>query len=98
MSTLMAMVDTIAALPLAEQTPENNEAANDIRDRILGWVAPIASILIAAIAVSFLIKRQMTQFVQFLVIAIIVGLLIYQGGNLLDWGGQVFSNLLGLDE
>jgi hypothetical protein len=97
MSTLMYAAD--AAAQAADVVYlANGTSAETLTDNLMDWIKPIGAVVMAAIAVSFLIKRQMSQFIQFLVIALVVGLLLFKGGDLLAWGSDVFGDLLGVKD
>lgn len=48
-----------------------------LADGIRGFVGPILLLCISLVAITFLFRREMTQFFIFLVIAIVVALLFY---------------------
>lgn len=48
-----------------------------ITDRIRGFVAPIYLLVVSIVAIIFLLKRQTSALIQFMVIAIIVGVLLF---------------------
>ena len=60
------------------------------------FVGPILMIVIGIVAITFLFKRQLTQFFQFMALAILVALLFYTPGVLPAIAGWV-SNLFGVE-
>ena len=95
MSTVIAAIESVLGMMPMANVQENGTAAG-IRDQLLGWIGPAAVLAVAGLSLVFLFRREMTKFVQFLVIAVLVGMLIYQGENLLEWGSGVFKEILGL--
>lgn len=84
MYALLAIFDSVLALTgsgldmvLASTAGESsNKFVKVIRD----FVGPILLLGIGIAALSFLFQRQMTQFLQFLVLAIGIGVLFYVPG------------------
>lgn len=51
--------------------------SEDLANAIRSFVGPILLVVIGIIAIPFLVRREMTQFIMFVVIAIAVFLLFY---------------------
>jgi type IV secretory pathway VirB2 component (pilin) len=51
--------------------------SEDLANSIRSFVGPILLVVIGIIAIPFLVRREMTQFIMFVVIAIAVFLLFY---------------------
>jgi hypothetical protein len=49
---------------------------------IRAWVGPILLLIISAISLTFLFKRQISQFVVFILIAVLVAIIFYSPGLL----------------
>lgn len=65
-----------------------------------GWIGPVFLIIVAGVSITFLIRREIRQLLIFLVIAAIVGLLVYGGqalfgqqGNLKNAANTVANNV-----
>lgn len=56
---------------------------------ISGWIAPIFFIIVAAVAIILLWKRQIRELVIFIVIAALCGLLIFFGNDLFGQDGNL---------
>lgn len=52
-------------------------SGNTLADGIRNFIGPILMLVVGVIAITFLLKREMTQFLIFLVIAIVVFILFY---------------------
>ena len=70
-------------------------------DLIQNWIGPAFFIVVAGLAIKFVISRQFRELAGFLAIAAVVALLIFGGTGLFDEGGifykiaQSFSNSIG---
>lgn len=51
--------------------------ADPIVDRIRDFIGPIYLLVVSIVAIIFLLKRQTSALIQFMVIAIIVGVLLF---------------------
>ena len=62
---------------------------------IRAWVGPILLLIISAISLTFLFKRQISQFVVFILIAVLVAIIFYAPGLLVGiantFAGEVGS-------
>lgn len=67
---------TAAATDVLYAAPNGEKLANTIRD----FVAPIFLLAIGLVALTFLVQRQMTSFLQFFAIAVGVGVFFYFPG------------------
>ena len=55
------------------------------------WIAPAFFLVIAGFAIKFVIQRQFRELAAFLVIAAVVGLLIFNGAGLFGEGGILYG-------
>jgi len=60
--------------------------ATDLTDQVRAFVAPFVLIATSLIAITFLVKRQMTQFLTFLIIAVAVFAIFYAPGIVANLG------------
>lgn len=67
------MLDTISFVNDFVVAAGTESLATGIRN----FIGPILLLIISIVAITFLFKREMTQFVIFVVIAIVVALLFY---------------------
>jgi hypothetical protein len=70
--------------------------ATDLTDQVRAFVAPFVLIATSLISITFLVKRQMTQFLTFLIIAVAVFAIFYAPGLLANLGksaGESNQNL-----
>lgn len=79
-------------LAAAPQGPDTQGLADWLR----GIFGPLVLVVISIIAVFFLFTRELTRFVQFLVVAIVVLLVFYFPGILESVASGV-ANALGVD-
>ncbi len=73
-------------------------AAENITGFLKAFIGPLLLIAIGIIAIKFLMQRQMTQFFQFLAVAILVAVLFYTPGliqTIGTWFGNVASGFFG---
>jgi len=99
---MVGYVKAVTFLPAPRNNPTGGgENANpskftepaELVKNIQTWVAPLLFLVIGGIALSFLFKRQMTQFFQFAAIAVLVIVFWYAGepiiggiaGKIGDW-------------
>jgi len=52
-------------------------AAEDLVNALKAYVGPILLLIIGAVSITFLFRRQISQFLIFIVIAILVAILFY---------------------
>lgn len=52
-------------------------ASEDLVKTLRDYIGPILLLIIGAVAITFIIKRQISQFLIFLVIAIVVAIIFY---------------------
>jgi Na+/H+ antiporter NhaC len=52
-------------------------AADDLANTLKAYIGPILLLIIGAVSITFLFKRQISQFLIFLVIAIFVAIFFY---------------------
>lgn len=50
---------------------------NEIADNIRDFITPIYLLVVSIVAIIFLLRRQTSALIQFMVIAIIVGILLF---------------------
>lgn len=60
-----------------------------IADGIRNFIGPILMLVMGIVAITFLFKREMTQFIIFLVIAIVVAIIFYGPGLIVSIGQGV---------
>jgi len=60
--------------------------ATDLTDQVRAFVAPFVLITVSLISITFLVRRQMTQFLTFLIIAVAVFSIFYAPGILANLG------------
>lgn len=53
------------------------------------WIGPVFIIIVAAISIKFLLQREIRSLLIFLVIAAIVGVLIYFGSSIVGQNGSL---------
>lgn len=86
---------------IAADAPEfstelTSNSGENFANAIRTFVGPILLLIVGLVAISFLFKRQLTQFFQFAALALVVAVLFYVPGvveNLAAW----VANLLGGD-
>lgn len=66
--------------------------AQKLVDAIQAWVGPIFLLAIGIIAITFLFRRQLMQFAIFIVIAILIAVLFYAPGVLINLASMFFSD------
>jgi len=71
-------------------------ASDDIVKTVQAYVGPILLLLIGIVALTFLFKREIMQFVIFIVIAILVSVFFYAPG-VVKGIAQQFTGETGLD-
>lgn len=54
-----------------------NTTGSSLADGIRNFIGPILMLVVGIIAITFLVRREMTQFILFLVIAIVVFILFF---------------------
>jgi hypothetical protein len=77
---------------LSTQLPILAGLGNVQSDFVNNWIGPLFLILVAALSITFLIRREFRVLFGFLAIAIVVGLLIFFGNDFFGNGGQ-FTNI-----
>lgn len=80
---MITMIQTLAANFLAVANPDalaNAAKVTNITDGLRAFLAPIVMLIISAVAISFLLKREMKKFIQFAVLTIGVGVFFYVPG------------------
>ncbi len=53
------------------------------------WIGPIYIVIVAVVAITLLLKKEIRALVAFLVVAVICGLLVYFGKDLFGSGGKL---------
>lgn len=96
------MSDFIGTIVMAPKggSGVNSETGSGIADALRAFVGPILLIVIGIVAVTFLFKRQLTQFFQFMALAILVALLFYTPNVLpaiANWIASLFTATPGTD-
>lgn len=69
------MIDSIVNI-VAAGAPDVNVFVQNARD----FIAPIFLLIIGGVALSFLFRRQLMQFLQFFILAVLIGVLFYVPG------------------
>jgi lipopolysaccharide export LptBFGC system permease protein LptF len=71
--------------------PDPNAFVTAIR----GFIGPIFVLALGLIALTFLMKRQITKFLQFFLIAVLVGAFFWNGEAIIrpfaDWAATLFG-------
>lgn len=74
-------------------------AADDIVNALKAYIGPVLLLIIGAVAITFLFRRQISQFLIFIAIAILVAILFYApdvivsiGQNFVEETGQGGGN------
>lgn len=91
MSVLLTILsDPFLATILAAK--DAGTASNGFADAIRNFIGPIFLLGIGIAAMSFLFQRQMTQFLQFIVLALGIAVLLYFP-NVIKNAAGLFQNL-----
>jgi hypothetical protein len=87
---------TVRNKPNPQGITVNKEPATveEIVSNIREFIAPIYLLVIGVVALTFLFRRQTTQLIQFMVIAIIVGVLLFSPEIVQSISG-IIANLFG---
>lgn len=105
MSLLLSSVDFLSTasgfaqdfvlgnLPAPDNSTDFKSTGTSIQEAVVGFLLPLVFLAIGAIAIKFLMQRQMTQFFQFAAIAMLVLLLLLNPGLLAGIANQI-ANLL----
>lgn len=64
-------------------------SGTDIANGIRNFVGPILMLVMGIVAITFLFRREMTQFIIFLVIAIVVAIIFYAPDIIANIGKDV---------
>lgn len=91
------MLANTAMIVFAESVA-GDAAALKIQDFLTQFIGPILLLGIGIIAIKFLMQRQMTQFFQFLAIAVLVGVLFFQPTvvkTIATWLGNMVQSWFG---
>lgn len=68
-------------------------SGSDIANGIRNFVGPILMLVMGIVAITFLFRREMTQFIIFLVIAIVVAIIFYAPDIISNIGKDVSKEL-----
>ena len=67
-----------------------NSGLSGVQSNLIGnWIGPIYIVVVAGVAITFLVQREIRKLMVFFVIAAIVGVLIFLGPQLFGSGGNV---------
>lgn len=77
MSALLALSDSVVALAGTGTDFIIAAGSQGLVDAIRKFVGPIFLLAIGLVAMSFLVQRQMTQFLQFIALAVGIAVLFY---------------------
>lgn len=86
---MLSSLANSTAILLADSSGGSEQLADAVRN----FVGPILLLIIGIIAITFLVKREMTQFIIFLVIAIVVALIFYAPGIISSLAGSVANEV-----
>lgn len=74
-----------------------NGIVNELKDN---WLAPVFILIVAGVSIMFLVQRELRKLAVFLVIAMLVGVLLFFGeaifgknGNLTNWGKKQATSI-----
>lgn len=97
MSTLHSLVSAGSHIVAQGGTGsfDGSGSATTITTAIRDFVAPIFALILGMVSLSFLFKRQLTQFFQFAVLAVLVGVFFYSGGEIVKNVAAWVSSLFG---
>jgi len=79
----MNLLDTVKTLPLGAGLEGLSKTLVD------QWIGPIYIVIVAVVAITLLLKKEIRGLVAFLVVAIICGLLVYFGKDLFGSSGKL---------
>lgn len=89
MSVLLTILsDPFLSFVLADAASASTSFANTIRN----FIGPIFLLGIGIAAMSFLFQRQMTQFLQFMVLAVGIAVLLYTP-QVIENAAKLFANI-----
>ncbi len=85
---LSATVDTMSALGstdltslAAEATPAQNAPdTGGLAEFLRGFFGPLFLVIVSIVAIFFLFTREITRFMQFIILAIFIGIVFYVPG------------------
>jgi hypothetical protein len=85
---LSATADTVSALGATELTSLAVEAAptqnapdtGGLADFLRGFFGPLFLVIVSIVAIFFLFTREITRFMQFIILAIFIGIVFYVPG------------------
>lgn len=77
MDTIFLVQDALPSIASAYDGVVNLVSSNNLTSMIRNFLAPILLLVLGLVAVVFLFQRQMTQFLIFLVLAVIVMSIFY---------------------
>ncbi|GAA1590900.1 hypothetical protein GCM10009678_86460 [Actinomadura kijaniata] len=91
----MAMVaDTVADLVAA--APKDDVNTDNLANWLRGIFGPLFLVIVGIVAIFFLFTREITRFVQFIVLAIAIGVIFYYPG-LIQLIAKGVATALGMD-
>jgi hypothetical protein len=64
-------------------------------DTMRATIAPIFLLIVGVVALSFLMRRQLSQFIQFFALTVLIGVLFYVP-NVVESFSKWFASLLGM--
>ncbi|GHC93145.1 hypothetical protein GCM10007079_42250 [Nocardiopsis terrae] len=85
---LSAAADTMTALGSADPTSlangttpaENAPDTGGLADFLRGFFGPLFLVIVSIVAIFFLFTREITRFMQFIILAIFIGIVFYVPG------------------
>ncbi|WP_246267446.1 hypothetical protein [Nonomuraea typhae] len=90
---MLTLIDQVAALtPSPAPTgPDTSGLANFLR----GFFAPLFLVVVSVVALFFLFTREITRFVQFLILAVAIGVIFYVP-NIIEVTAKAIAGALGI--
>ncbi|MCG5216758.1 hypothetical protein [Streptosporangium sp. KLBMP 9127] len=86
----------LSALELATPSapPEGPDTAG-LAEALRGFFAPLFLVIVSVVALFFLFTREITRFVQFIVLAIAIGVIFYVP-NIIEVTAKAIAGALGI--
>lgn len=90
-TVVLNMIDLAAATPAPTTGPDTAGLANLLR----GFFAPLFLVIVSVVALFFLFTREITRFVQFLILAVAIGVVFYVP-NIIEVTARAIAGALGI--
>lgn len=65
------------------------DGVNAVTENIRSFITPIFLLVVGVVAITFLFRRQTTQLIQFMLIATLVGMLLFSPEIIASFSGWV---------